>query len=71
MDRALELRHLHKAEEDISKARERIDRQRELIARLHEDGHDLTTANTLLQTMCDTLTVMKEHRELIMKELSR
>ena len=71
MDRATELTHLRKAEEDIVKASERIDRQLDLIARLREGGHDLTTANAVLATMRDTLTVMKEHRELIEKELSR
>jgi hypothetical protein len=69
MDRALELVHLHKAEVDIAKARERIECQIELIDRLREHGHDLATANALLQTMCETLAAMEQHREIIVKEL--
>jgi hypothetical protein len=68
MDRATELTHLRKAEEDISKAHERIERQ---CARLREQGHDVTAANSMLRTMRDTLAVMEAHRQLIEKELSR
>jgi predicted nuclease with TOPRIM domain len=71
MDRATELTHLRKAEEDISKAHERIERQCALIARLREQGHDVTAANSMLRTMRDTLAVMEAHRQLIEKELSR
>jgi hypothetical protein len=71
MDRATELTHLRNAEDGIVRAQDRIDRQYELIARLRNHGHDATTANALLQTMRETLAVMHEHREHIMKALSR
>jgi hypothetical protein len=70
MERATELKHLKKAEADIAKGRERIERQIELIERMRQDGHDPGTANALLETMRQTLAVMEEHRLLIMKELS-
>lgn len=66
----MELVHLRKAEVDIANACERIERQRELIARLQEHGHDLTAANSFLQTMRDLLAAMEEHRRLIVSELS-
>jgi hypothetical protein len=70
MDQRLELSHLSKAEADIAGARERIQRQEALIAHLREHGHDISTAQSLLQTMRDTLILMEEHRALILDELS-
>ena len=71
MDRATELVHFRKAENDIKEGRGRIERQNELIARLREQGHDLTAANSMLQTLHETLAVMEQHREMILKELAR
>jgi hypothetical protein len=71
MDRAIELDHLQKADVDLAKGRERVERQLELITRLTEHGHDVTAANSLLQTMRETLAVMEEHRRAILQELSR
>jgi hypothetical protein len=71
MDRALELEHLRKANEDIANAHVRIDRQCELVARLQEHGHDPTMAESVLQTMRDSLAAMEEHHRLIVSELSR
>jgi hypothetical protein len=70
MNRTLELEHLRRAEEDISKGHERLARQTQLIADLERHGHDATTAKAMLATMHNTLSVMEEHRRLIMKELS-
>jgi predicted outer membrane protein len=70
MDQRAELAHLHKAEEDISGARARIERQEQLVARLQKDGHSTDTARSLLQTMRDTLSVMEEHRRLILEQLA-
>jgi hypothetical protein len=70
MDRAMELEHLEKAQTDIAKGRERIERQIELVERLGRDGHDQSTATALLETMLQTLAVMEEHRLIIVKELS-
>jgi hypothetical protein len=69
MNRALELEHLRKAEQDIANGRERIMRQNQLIEGLERHGHDATTAKALLSTMHASLSVMEEHRVLIMKEL--
>jgi hypothetical protein len=69
MNRALELVHLRKAEEDLAKGRERVTRQDQLIQDLERHGHDATTAKAVLATMHETLLVMEQHRQLIMKEL--
>jgi hypothetical protein len=70
MERAMELRHLEKAQTDIAKGRKRIERQIQLVERLGRDGHDQSTATALLETMLQTLAVMEEHRLIIVKELS-
>jgi hypothetical protein len=71
MDRAIEQEHLRKAEADISEARERIERQRALVARMVEDGHDAIIAKELLETMRNSLAAMEQHRDQIIKELAR
>jgi hypothetical protein len=71
MDRAIEEEHLRKAEAGIAQAIDRIERQRQLIERMAADGHDVTTATSMLQTMQETLDVMKQHRQAILKELAR
>jgi predicted outer membrane protein len=70
MDQHAELSHLKKAEEDINGARVRIERQERLVARLENDGHNADTARSLLQTMRETLSVMEEHRRLILEQLA-
>jgi hypothetical protein len=70
MDQQTELAHLHKAEVDISKARDRLARQEKLIARLTQYGHDASTVTSVLQSMRDTLAVMEEHRALILRQLA-
>jgi hypothetical protein len=62
--------HLRKAEADLVAARERIKRQEELMSPLQEHGHDTSTAQSVLQTMRDTLTLMEEHRALILDGLA-
>jgi hypothetical protein len=71
MDRAVEEQHLRRAEADIVAARERIERQGALVARLQDHGHDTATARAFLETMHDTLVAMEEHRQTILKELAR
>ena len=71
MDRVIELRHLHKADAGIAAARDRIERQTALIARLENHGGDADTARSMLATMRHSLGLMEEHRRLIMKELAR
>jgi hypothetical protein len=71
MEKREELRHLRRADADIAAARSRIERQLELVGRLQEHGHDAETARSVLQTMRETLQLMEDHRELILKELGR
>jgi len=71
MDRKTEEEHLRKADADIAQGRERIERQKQLIERMAAHGHDVTAAKSILQTLHETLEVMKEHRETILKELAR
>lgn len=71
VDRATEQEHLRKAEADIAEANDRIARQRALLAHLESDGHDTVMAKDLLQTMCQTLAAMEQHRQLILRELGR
>jgi hypothetical protein len=71
MDRAIEQEHLRKADADIAEARQRIERQHVLVARMAGNGHDTAMAKELLQTMRETLVAMEEHRDQIIKELSR
>ncbi len=69
MDRALELEHLRKADTDIARARERVVRQVLLIERLDSRGRDISIGQSFLDTMRRTLSVMEEHRLLILREL--
>jgi hypothetical protein len=71
MDRAIEQEHLRKADTDIAEARQRIERQHALVAHMAGNGHDTAMAKELLQTMRETLVAMEEHRDQIIKELSR
>jgi hypothetical protein len=70
MDRQAEEEHLRKANADIAKAHDCVERQRLLVARLQDHGHDTTTAIAVLQTMRETLHAMEQHRQTILKELS-
>jgi hypothetical protein len=70
MDSKLERGHLRKAESDIAKARDHIEKQIALMERLEADGHDTTTAQALLETMRETLTQMESHRDSILRELA-
>ena len=53
----------------ISLARERLERQRELILKLVEGGHDTNDAEALFRTMRRTLEDLEEDRRLIEDEL--
>lgn len=70
MDWRSEVAHLQKAEADIAEARVRIRRQEELVARLREHGLDISTAQSVLETMRDTLNAMEGHRQLILDHLA-
>jgi len=71
MNKSDEIKHLRRADVDIAEARNRIERQAELIVRLEERGRDAVAARSVLLTMRETLRLMEDHRELIMKELAR
>jgi hypothetical protein len=69
MNRKTELEHLRQADAHIAAARDRVERQTVLVARLMECGHETTAAKSVLETMRDTLVVMQEQRRIIKKEL--
>jgi len=69
MEKATELDHLKKAEADIAEAQDRIAKQRALIEKLREDGHDTRTAEKLLHTMLQSLEAMEGHRIVILEML--
>ena len=71
MNKSDEIKHLRRADVDIAEVRNRIERQAELIVRLEERGRDAVAARSVLLTMRETLRLMEDHRELIMKELAR
>ena len=71
MNKSDEIKHLRRADVDIAEARNRIERQAELIVRLEKRGRDAVAARSVLLTMRETLRLMEDHRELIMKELAR
>ena len=71
MNKSDEIKHPRRADVDIAEARNRIERQAELIVRLEERGRDAVAARSVLLTMRETLRLMEDHRELIMKELAR
>ena len=70
-DSNVEREHLAKAERDIAEGERRITKQALLIEKLREDGHDVTEAEKLLQTLQDTLTEWEAHRDEILRELER
>ena len=71
MNKSDEIKHLRRADVDIAEARNRIERQAKLIVRLEKRGRDAVAARSVLLTMRETLRLMEDHRELIMKELAR
>jgi hypothetical protein len=62
---ATEHDHLAQAVRHIARAEEMVTEQRDLIARMAEDGHDTKLAEELLHTMQTTLARMYEHRTMI------
>jgi len=70
-DPNVEREHLAKAERDIAEGERRITKQTLLIEKLREDGHDVTEAEKLLQTLQETLTEWEAHRDEILRELER
>ncbi len=70
MDRTMLLGHLAKAKEHVALGEGHVRKQRELIAKLQRDGHDVTEAKKLLARFEDLLAMHKEDRDRIEKELA-
>jgi hypothetical protein len=62
--------HLQQADRHIEEAEQRIVRQRDRMETLARDGHRqaAATAESVLQTMLDTLEVLKAHRRILRRE---
>jgi multidrug resistance efflux pump len=69
MDTDTERHHLEKAEADIAEAHDRIEKQRAIISKLKEDGHDSKTAEKLLEAMLQSAAAMEAHRIVILESL--
>ena len=62
---------LAQAEIDIVDGERRITVQRILVARLRQDGHDVTQAERLLANLEQTLNEWQAHRALILDTITR
>ena len=71
LDLATEKEHLAKAESDIAEGERRITQQTELIERLRRDDHNVGEAETLLETLRQTLRTWQDHRDLILVTIAR
>jgi hypothetical protein len=69
MDRTLVERHLAEAERRIAQGEKTVARQREIIATLERDGHDVSAAKQLLSVFCKTLELHRAERERCRGEL--
>ena len=70
-DLATEKDHLAKAERDIVEGEERVERQAELVGRMRGAGQDVSLAEALLRTLCETLQQWKDHRDEILRAIAR
>jgi hypothetical protein len=72
-ERQMAERHLVEADEHVARARQRIRHQARVARTLGRDGHAgaEADANRLLQTLRDSLRVMLDHRDLILRELGQ
>jgi len=61
--------HLNEADGHIAAAKERVVRQRQLIARLATEGHDVRSAESFLSALTDIVSIFERHRLLIIKWL--
>ena len=62
----LEEEHLAQADRHIAEAEARTETQQGLLARLRTAGGDVAEAEELLATMEQSLSVMREHRRLVL-----
>jgi hypothetical protein len=61
--------HLAQADRHVAGAKERVVRQRHLIARLTANGHSVRDAESFLSALTDILSVFERHRLLILNRL--
>ena len=64
-----DLAYLARADEHIAGAKERIVKQRQLIARLTATGHNVGAEESFLSALVDLLSVFEHHRLLILNRL--
>jgi len=68
---AREREHLEQADRHIAGCRTRIAEQTARIAALERSCLDTTSFKLVLETLEDTLSVMLDHREMILREIER
>jgi hypothetical protein len=71
MDRAMLFDHLALAERHISQGERHVRRQRELVAQLSRDGHDIAQARSLLTQFEEMLALHKADRDRLLRELQK
>jgi hypothetical protein len=71
MDRNTILEHLALAQRHVREAEQHVDRQRQLIAELERDGHDVTLANALLDQMEQLYVMHMSDRDRLQKEADK
>jgi hypothetical protein len=69
-DRATLLRHLEQARRHIAQAERHVARQREIVAQLERDGHDIYEAKRLLDQFEQFHTLQVTDRDRLEKELA-
>jgi len=70
MGRVQEQQHLAKAEADIAKANDCVERQHAIIAKLKDDGHPTDIAEKILATMLRSLNALEGYRKVILGALA-
>jgi uncharacterized protein YigA (DUF484 family) len=66
MSDALEREHLAQADRHIAEARDRIARQKEVIAELARGGHQTDVAMSMLHALEHCLHAFEEHRKVVL-----
>jgi hypothetical protein len=70
MNRGLVIKHLQQAERHVAEGKQRIERQRELVAKLTAQGHDTSSAIDLLTVFEQTQAMHIAGRDRIHAELA-
>lgn len=69
MDERVARRRLTKAEAQLACEAEAIEKQRSVIQRLRNDGHETAQAEGTLTAMEHSLDAMKHHRDILLEHL--